>query len=551
VSTAPPDEGYQTTSASAVDTYLSCRRKWAWSKIARIPRVDAPSAQVGTAGHDEIEGYLVGKPIDFTRIVNGVNVGEVVASGVHLLPAPNARGMRLETEFRFQSPATGVVYYGRRDLDVDDSGIFPNLYDESGLPLAPVVPGGVPAVSDHKTTKSLKWAKTPDDLTWDVQANLYAFAAMVERKTPVIDLIWTYFQTKGGRASKRVYLRVHSADVAPKFKAIETVAVEMGRYERDARATEDKAGFVNAMPATPTHCKGYGGCPYQHVCSLTMKERLSVMSANSSDDILDSLRRRAAATPAPSIAPKEEPPAVLSNEPEAAPAADVSPLPGWATAPVDPMREKFAPTKPGQINPPEAEKTPDASLDAATSAALASMPATEDAPTVKVEGGVPATEPKKRGRPRKTPEPVIDAPKVEAVIGTVPPVQPAPVVVSGVSRAADVTSVQIGGKLFEPAREGFTLYIDCAPSGGAGIVSAENLLPAAKALVTEETGAADYRFVEYGKGSGALAMAFGAMLAEEIEAGLRGLVLTSRTPEGAIVLPVCMAAAARVVRGFA
>ena len=60
--------------------------------------------------------------------------------------------------------------------------------DESTIPLT---------IYDHKTTSSLAYAKTVDDLLNDPQATLYARALMDSRGLDSVRLRWTYATRKG------------------------------------------------------------------------------------------------------------------------------------------------------------------------------------------------------------------------------------------------------------------------------------------------------------------------------------------------------------------
>lgn len=116
-------------------------------------------------------------------------------------------------------------------------------------------------------------------------------------------------------------------------------------------------------------------------------------------------------------------------------------------------------------------------------------------------------------------------------------------------------------KLTAPAPAGFVsgqtkcismLFIDCIPSSPYS--SAAEFIAAAKADIRDVTkteqmpdGAADFRFIEYGKGAGYLT----ALVEEKVKAqGLVDkLVVDSDTPEGKAVLSVLQGLAHEIVRG--
>jgi len=45
-------------SASSTETYLDCKRKWAYGYYWRVPRVTSPAAEVGNKVHDVLEHWL-------------------------------------------------------------------------------------------------------------------------------------------------------------------------------------------------------------------------------------------------------------------------------------------------------------------------------------------------------------------------------------------------------------------------------------------------------------------------------------------------------------
>lgn len=385
-----PEAGavYHCYSATQIDTFLECRRKWAWDKIARIPRGQNKGAQVGDRCHLQLEKYLDGQELDFTEVVHGVKIGDVCASVVHLLPTPceaatgpetkeeqrarHARhGLAIETSFRWQSPKTGFVYVGRKDVEVEDSGTIPGIAEANGL--EPGAKTGVPGVLDHKHTSSIaSYAKSDEDLEWDAQSGLYAYDAIVRTGSPLVDLAWNYGQTKGARYAERRHLRVHRDHAVKVFRAIESVARDMttiherapkfdnaprdgieGPPDMGKEWRETLARFVEGINPNASACEKYGGCPYRHLCALTPKEGafrfMSNATTTDNDPLFDSLRKRAAAqdgsTPKTAAAPPPPP------EMTSAPADDGGLLrkkratdPTPTTAPVV-ITEKEEPTK--------------------------------------------------------------------------------------------------------------------------------------------------------------------------------------------------------------
>lgn len=89
-----------------------------------------------------------------------------------------------------------------------------------------------------------------------------------------------------------------------------------------------------------------------------------------------------------------------------------------------------------------------------------------------------------------------------------------------------------------------TLYVDCIPIGRAAKTLA-SYIEKAQEGVAKESGVADYRLVDYGKGAPLLVK----YVLEQID-GSTDLMLDTRSPEGAVLLEPLIARAAFVVRGL-
>ncbi len=541
-------------SASQVETFMSCPRKWGWKYIARIAPTQANSAQVGDAGHKELETHLGGGAIDFTKVIHGVRIGDVIAPGLGLLPAPCAAGMRIETSFNFPSNRGPWTWTGRKDIECDDGAVFPVVEGQ------PDVPAGCPVVSDHKTTSDLKWAKTPDALEWDVQANLYAYellhfgackvhedckadeglarACFAAKQPHAVDLVWTYYQTRGAKKSKRVHLRVLREHADEAFARIETIAKDMAKHHDQAACEFDKGAYVQSMPPNPTQCDAYGGCPYQGECQLTITERFSASMSNDSG-FFSNLANVAAAQDAAAPAPQQ--PAVPET------------LPAWATAPVDPLKAMQAAPAPMvmpsgpvgttlpiglpagltgappvindvPVNPPESTLPPLAQ-PAATMLPPVWTPAASAPPSI-VETLAEEKPKRKPGRPKGSTKAV----EPNAIIHNVPqatePAQPLTIVVNlpaADSAPAPEQPTQAPATERVQRNEAqpyfYALYVDCLPDGGE-FTYADDLIDLANAIVvqrasTSEKPVAHYKFLDYGKGAGALDIALQQVLAEQ------------------------------------
>jgi len=498
--TAPVESDLMRLSASQVQTFLDCARKWSWRYVEGIEEPPSPAAERGRAVHAVLEGYLSGGAIDFTT-----ELGYIAAAGLEHLPKPSTPGLRIEEEFHFEGPS-GHTYLGYKDLEQPELGI----------------------IYDHKTISDLRWAKTEQELENDIQATLYAtdyFRQHPEHSD--VELRWVYYQTKNTRKSTVVRVRVNQTDTWQRFLEIERTAAAM-----------EVASTLRALDLPPNirHCDAYGGCPHQGRCNLSPLDKMrSHVEQNKLVQLLK-IKNNGAAAPAPPAAP---PATALTPAAPAAPAMPAAFALGGAfhgtqaaatyvppAAPAAPPQNKLlarlqaggAPAAasvapagvpvapvPAAINPPEFQQPPVAAPTAPSAVVVETsreLATSLSIPSATVAQA--AAEKRGRGRPTKV---------------TVP-------------ETGIVAKIKI-------------LYVNCGPVGVA-VMDATHFIARAKQTIAAG-GLADYRFAEYGQGPGLLAVAVAAEI-DALDGVLSALRLDTTTPEGSIVLVELQARAELVVR---
>ena len=474
-------------SASQVQTFSDCKRKWAWRYVEGIETQPNAAAALGGAVHAELQKYLEGGEIDFTS-----ETGYIAASGLEHLPKPGTVGILVEQEFHFEGPS-GHSYLGYKDLEL---------------------PG---IIYDHKTTSDLRWQKTAEDLKKDIQAILYATDYF--RKCPnedEVELRWVYYQTKNTKKSAVTQLRVNQTETWNRFLGVEEIAEQMSEAATK-RALE--------LPPSINHCSAYGGCPYEGNCNLSPFDKMR--SHVEQNKLLASLQAKKSAngTGAASAAPGQVPSRAFAPGGAFAgtlsdPAVAFAGAPGAAPSGAAPSGNKLlarlqaggapaAAVVPPAINPPEYQPPPTAAAASPVTAVRATVAAASaelaESLAEPVADAAPAAEASRgRGRPKKA---------------VVPP--------TGLAVKID------------------TLYLNCGPVGVA-VVDAGQFIVLAKKQI-EATGIADYRFAEYGQGPGMLAVAVVAVL-DALPGVVSAVRLDTTTPEGSIVAVELMARASLVVR---
>jgi hypothetical protein len=547
-----------TVSPSQVSVYADCQRKWGWQYLNGLRPPQAASAQVGERVHKILEDWLQHgvAPDPEETLVLGEKVyhpGKIAESGLHLLPTP---GPHLTIEQAFHSG----IWTGRIDL---------------------AYMADVPVISDHKTSTDPKsWGKSEEDLRTDVQALVYASAALKATGAQEVDLIWNYFQTRPPFKPRQSKVRLNVLEVTQAMEPWEALGQEV-------EALRAKKGQLTAldMPPNPHACQKFGGCAFKNNCNLspeeqikgflvqpqTMAEKMAAMKAGKANGqtvnaaTINAQQSAPAAPPLPAFlaapaAPPVPPAPQRDATPEDVPAIKALFMQGktevemvlatnvhlehvsavLARYSVEWSREQNA----GRVNPPEEPKTllaepaaiPVVALEedadqftsmdkAALVAFIAEHKLAVDAgrrqeKTIRELVRVAWKDAQTAASLGEAPVPVAPPaiPAAPPAIPVAPPVAPpaipeAPVVPPVVSAA------------------GFTLMIDCLPlSTSRRVLHARSVAREAIEYVQKQTGTADYRLVDYGKGPALLTVTLTEFLRKSpVEAG--AIVVASKAQD--------------------
>jgi RecB family exonuclease len=382
-------------SASQVDTFQSCHRKWWFNKILGLEIPQHPSAAIGSAVHAELEGYLTGE--------HGVDkLGPIARMALPFAPRPETVYVERAIE-DLKLEAAGLPALGYIDVL--------NLRDDP------------PEVLDWKTTSSFQWAKTADDLLRNVQMTVYAKAthAMFDQlglaPPEAVRVTHVALLTKAPHEARRTTALMDRATMEANWAHVERTVGEM--KEVALAQTPDK------VAPTKSSCSAYGGCPFRGRCQALdstkdIKNPLSPFagmgscSTTTTEDTMNANKPAAsallarlgvktkAATPTPAPTPDPvEPPAPVAVAPSTPPVVKVAPAPKAADALMARLRGSLA-------APPV---VPVATAPASTGSVGIVPP---DAPSDEVLLSVitaPAL-----AKPVKVEAPVVEAPVVEAPV---------------------------------------------------------------------------------------------------------------------------------------
>jgi hypothetical protein len=94
----------------------------------------------------------------------------------------------------------------------------------------------------------------------------------------------------------------------------------------------------------------------------------------------------------------------------------------------------------------------------------------------------------------------------------------------------------------------WTLFVNCRPDNVSTCVTQAELVLRGNAMIKAESGAEDYRLIEFGKGAAYLGLAVKAALEEGDFGEFVGITIDTRTPEGSVLVTTLEALASLVVR---
>ena len=601
-------------SASQFKTYKECARRWSWNKLAGFEHGDTPATLLGTELHAQIESYLQGGAIDYTK-----RTGAMVSAGLEFMPKPLTPGMFVERGFNF--PGNNADYSGRVDCELDHE--------------APKV------VIDWKSCSDFKWQKTPEQLRYDPQPILYASQHFYTHPNDEsVKVKFVYFRTRGANKSQVSEIELTQQETWDRFVELEQTAKEMAEIaDKASTCVDDKdlAQYILTLPPTESACGDFGGCPHACRCTdLGPLTRLKSFLAKEKNrmSLSQFLKKPDNTAPPPLAPPAIVPPAINPPEqyipvpvgeqyipvsvaitaPPNAPASTAASAPtpaapatgnvllsrlgvnrangantnGAAAPPATPATSPSVALTSASLSPSRMihdlaafkTKYPDVDPDTLTVDQVLAVnkgepptPTSVQAPaavqafaaaTAALPSSSPATEPKKRGRPKKVTTDVVAAAvsdmseQMATAVASVAPVARLIQEGSNVEPSVEPNyAMAQSGRTSSSAPNISTvprtetkrhakiiryLYIDCRPS--CEYEDGTEIIALAKERLLAEN-VADYRNVEYGKGHAMLADAVEAVLASSSQ---DAVVLDSGMQEYSAVSYVFIRRAEVVVR---
>lgn len=351
---AKPSHGGLHLSATRVDTFAKCKRKWAFEYIQRIPYAPSPWLAFGTLFHAHAERYFgTGKlPADFARLLVTPNdrlTEDEIAAKLFLGSLkhwPKYRPNYFEVERAFQTEVPGGLFTGSVDLVLMLEQI----------------------IGDHKTTSDLKWAPDVGTLiTWP-QPVCYSYHTSKELGWTENRCRWVYTEKATGRTQV-----VHTKDPIPfSYWEDEWLGTYLPLTTEMAELHAQQADPLELSGAQDTDfCEAYGGCQFRHLCpSYQQRNSAALFEGFDGDDTMatdtNDLDALLGTTPE---APEQD----IGNTATSEPDPDLDAL-------FNPPARTNVPSPKTEAPPPLADVTPTTETQAKAEAEAASKPKKEPKP---------------------------------------------------------------------------------------------------------------------------------------------------------------------------
>jgi len=237
---------FRYVSASQIDAWLTCKRRWFFASILGIRSPSDPSAILGTELHDHNEQYLRSGKLP----PKDTESGQLFYAGLPLMPKPGTVQPEIDIE-KAQVPdflLAGLTLKGRIDQTDFDS-----------------IP--VPTIVDYKTASSARHILTEETLAVDPQMLIYArflqklVAHQGKPEPTAIRLEHRVYFTKGQNRVKRTGpVLVDAAAINKEWQRLTGIVEQM----KDTAVIPS----VDVVPATLSSCMKYNRlCFYADQCT--------------------------------------------------------------------------------------------------------------------------------------------------------------------------------------------------------------------------------------------------------------------------------------------
>lgn len=246
-----------TISASGIDTFNDCKRKWWYGYVERIRGPKSPAAERGDKIHDLAERILKGEADPATLEGEDAMWFRFLEPGLQYAPSPEkvADGT-WGVEDWVKEPAGPLTFVGKVDF---------YRRPETALDSEDCI------IGDWKTTsnKQWRWSKTPAQLAAHIQPHVYAYALHKDDPPATVRFQHVNLQSVGKPAAMEVW-----ANGVPWQDILDTWDEVVRISEQMASLATSHDGALDITPNTKA-CKKYGGCPHAEYCPASPANRVT------------------------------------------------------------------------------------------------------------------------------------------------------------------------------------------------------------------------------------------------------------------------------------
>lgn len=232
-----------TFSATRIQSWLSCNRMASWKYIAGYPEPDTADTETGKIVHARLED--MGKSRRLPDLQDDYDA--IAAEALPFIQPEIVYGTtKFEDEITFTAPGGRHRWVTKRDLRTRPGELW-----------------------DYKTTGDFKWALTPDELLWDVQANLYAYVEFLEHpELQVCNMTWLYLRKRKPYAPLPVKAQITREHATRCFEALEKLADQMqaAAYAAPLDPVARHKHILQVIQPNFESCSNYRGCPHHRHC---------------------------------------------------------------------------------------------------------------------------------------------------------------------------------------------------------------------------------------------------------------------------------------------
>lgn len=262
-------------SASQIETWDSCNRKWWLSKCHKMPELDKGFQIYGNVIHGVAERFFAADDLGYDRVTK--KPVELYPEGWEIsydrVDKKKALGkIDLQQQAQIKLLVRRAIDEGiwtRRPGRVVEAEFLRPVIDRIAMIgyIDLILPD---EVHDHKSTKNMNYAKSSKDLETNTQLLIYAK-----------EVIWRALEQ--GRKLTKVVVRHNTFSKDPKNPVVRAVSADVSAeaVEHFWQQVQAKAGAMRTLkragipveswsgvrgPASTDTCNDYGGCAFRGIC---------------------------------------------------------------------------------------------------------------------------------------------------------------------------------------------------------------------------------------------------------------------------------------------